>query len=204
MLENFWTFWIYIYIDIAVLLAFAVWGIWFYLFDTRVRLFTFYPNRQIKLSRVKPKNDVIATYDKNTETNKLYTINKKFIYFMRNRIPYAFYWDNIPIPLNMMDKNKFDKKELELIKKINKKAPIHMDIEEPSKLLKKDIEIDTAETFFRVLHTNFTLNLLKKPQDFKKAIKWTVILIGIGIALAVILHFTGVIDLGEFLGATAK
>jgi hypothetical protein len=74
----------------------------------------------------------------------------------------------------------------------------------PSKKLKENIEIDTAETFFRVLHTNFTLNLIKPPSDMKKAIKWTIILICIGIAIALVLHFTGVIDLMQILTGKAS
>jgi len=201
-MENFLSFWIYIFIDIIVLIGFSIWAIWFYLFDTRLRLTVFYPNRQMKTIRVKIKNEITNILDKNTNTNKLYTINKKFIYFKNGRIPHAFYWDNIPIPLNMNNEIKLEKKEIDLIKKINEKYPIQIDIEEPSKMLNKDVEIDTSETFFRILHTNFTLNLLKKPQDMKKAIKWTIILIIIGIGIALILHFTGVINLFEILRTT--
>jgi len=202
MAYGFLDFWLYIIIDIIVLVAFGIYWLWFNIFDTRLRIYLIYPDKQIKLCRRKIKNDLVEIYDENTKTHKLYTVNKDFIYYRRGRIPYAYYWDNIPIPLDLTEKLKFSDEEILLVKKINKKYPIQIDIQKPNTKFKKDIEIDTAETLFRVLHTNFTLNLLKPPTEFKKAIKWTIILIIIGIGLAIILHFIGVIDLMELLGAT--
>lgn len=206
MAYEFWNFWIFIIIDVIVILGFIGWLIWYNFLDTRLRTYIIYPNKQIKLYKKKIKNELIGIYDKNTARNKIYTVNKDFVYFKNGRIPYAFYWDNIPIPLSLIQDLKLTDKQKEVLKDIEKNLPIQLNLKIPNKKLKdegndKAIEIDTAETFFRVLYTNFTLNLLQPPKDIQKAIKWTAILIGIGIALALILHFLGVIDIMQLLGA---
>ena len=200
MAYGFLDFWLYIIIDIVVLIVGGGYFLWFTYFDVRLRVYLVYPNKQIRLYRRKIKNDLIEIYDDNTKSHKLYTVNKDFIYFRNGRIPFAYYWDNIPIPIDLAEKLKFSDEEILLIKKINSKYPIQINIHKPNTKFKKDIEIDTAETLFRVLHTNFTLNLLKPPTEFRKAVKWTIILIIVSVGLAIILHFMGVIDLMELLG----
>lgn len=197
----FWNFWIFIVIDILVIIGFLGWCFWFFFLDTRLRLFIIYPNKQISIFKKKIKNDVVDIYDKNSNTHKLYTVNKNFIYYRMGRIPHAFYWNNIPIPENITQQLNFTPEQLNLLKQIDKKYPIQIDISKPNTKLKHNIELDTADTFFRVLNTNFTLNLLKPSTDIKKAVKWTVILIVVAIILALILHFLGVIDVMQLLGA---
>lgn len=207
---GFWNFWIFIIIDCVLLLSFIGWFVYYNFFDTRLRTYVFYPNKQFDIFRKNIKNEIIDTHDKNTNTNKTYTVNRDYIYYKNGRIPYAFYWNNIPIPLNMYDSpeipEKIQKEVKNLIIQINNKLSNYttkqINIVMPSKKLKQNIEIDTAESFFRVLHTNFTLNLIKPPTELKKAIKWTAILIGVGIAIALILHFLGVIDIMQILGAS--
>ena len=205
MAYGFLDFWLYIIIDGVVLLAFGGWWFWSNFLDNRLRVYLIYPNKQVKMCKRKIKNNLIDIYDEDTKTRKLYTVNRDFIYYRKGRIPYAYYWDNIPIPVDLNNKDlKFTDEEKILIKKINKKFPTQINIQQPNTKLKDDVEIDTAETLFRVLHTNFTLNLLKPPTEFKKAIKWTIILIIVGCGLALILHFMGVIDIMELLGSTPK
>lgn len=204
MALGFLDFWLYILIDVVVLLVGGGYFFWFNYLDTRLRVYLIYPDKQVKLCRRKIKNELIEIYDDNTKTHKVYTINKDYIYYRKGRIPYAYYWDNIPIPIDLTQKLKFTDEEIRVVKQINRKYPFQININQPNLMLSKTIPLDTSETFFRILHTNFTLNLLKPPTEFKKAIKWTIILIVIGVVIAVMLHFLGVIDLMEILGATPK
>lgn len=166
----------------------------------------------MKIFKSEIKNSTATIYDKKTDTHKTYPINKKFIKYVRGRIPYTFFWDNIPIPLELIEKEKYYKQftpiEIKLIKKINERTPIQIDIDQPTKIMKNNkvdvIEIDTCETFFSVLHTNFTLNLLKKPSDMGKAVKWGMILISIAVILAIVLHSMGIIDINQLLTGTAQ
>lgn len=207
---GFWNFWIFIIIDIVLILSILGYVIYYNFFDKRLRTFIFYPNKQLEVKRKNIKDEVISMLDRNTGKNKAYTVNRDFIYFKNGRISYAFYWNNIPIPLNMSDFPEMpDKKKKELTELINKSNIIlrqydykQIEVNIPSKKLSKSIEVETAETFFRLLYTNFTLNLIKPPKDLQKAIKWTAILIAIAIGIAVILHFLGVIDIMQFVGAT--
>lgn len=201
---NYFT--IFIYIDILLVLAIIGYTIFHFFFDTKLRVFIIKPNKQITIYRLKIINDTITIKDKVTNTNKTYTINRDFIYYKFGRIPYTFFWDNIPIPLDLQEDNNInlDKKEITVLNKIYSKLGIQININKPTSQLKKNINIDTAETFFRILHTNFTLNLLKPPKEFKEAIKWMMIFITIGVIIATILHFTGVINLGEILGTTTS
>lgn len=209
MALTFFGFWIYILIDAIMLLAFLGYFIYHNFFDTRLRVFKFYSNKQFEIYRKKIKDESVDVIDSNTDKPHTYTVNRNYIYYNKGRIPYAFFWNNIPIPINMYDSPEIPEKIQKEVKilinqindKINKYSTKQINVEMPTKKLKENIEIDTAETFFRVLHTNFTLNLIKPPTEFKKAIKWTIILISIGIAIALILHFTGVIDITQILGA---
>ena len=194
------SFWIYIIIDIVLIIG--VLGFWLYnnFFDTRAIIFFIYPDRQIKMFKVKIVKDTITYYGKPEQT---YTVNNNMLLFNRRR-PYLFYYYGNPIACNILEQieDKLTPDEVKFIKKLNTKHNKQFALEEPTKWMneKKTVSFDSAETLFRILNTNFTMNLIKPPNDFKQAIKWTVILIAVGIFIAVILHFTGVIDIFELLG----
>ena len=60
----------------------------------------------------------------------------------------------------------------------------------------------TSQEIHKLLDTNFTMNLITPKIDVKKFVLGTAILIGIVIIVAVILHFTGVIDLASIIQET--
>lgn len=206
------TFYIILGIEGVLALLFGLRILYLKFFDNRLRAVMFYPTKEITITIKKCREDIFNIEDSVTKRKETYTLNKEYIYYKDGHIPYAFFWNNIPIPINMLNNPIIPKNEELKIKKhlneinsiIKKYDMTQFKVNIPSKKFNDSIEIETAETFFRLLNANFTLNLLKPPKEFKEAIKWTMIFIMIGIGILLLLHFTGQIDLIKILGITPK
>ena len=99
--------------------------------------------------------------------DKIYVLDKKAIYRRFLKIPYAFYYSNNPNPI--------------IINKQEKKKGVTANY--------------TAQELHHLLDVNYTLNLIRPNVNTKKIIMGTAILIAVAIVGALILHFTGVIDI---------
>ncbi len=100
-----------------------------------------------------------------------YTIDKEAVYRRFFKIPYSFYFVNNPNPIKFEKQNK-------------------------GKTVKT---IYSAQELHDLLEVNMTLNLIKPKINVKKLVIGTTIMIIIAVIIALILQFTGVVDLQSFL-----
>jgi len=193
---------VYIIIDIVLICGIIFYWFWNNFLDTRARVHFIFPDKQLKIFKVKLNKDILSYVD--GKIKQTYTVNSDLIFF-RRRQPFIFYFFGNPVPVNLLENLEVEKltpNEIKLLKGLDKRFNIQLEIKEPSRWLDKakTVSVDSAETLFRILHTNLTLNLIKSPTDIRKTIKWTLILIIAGIGIAIMLHLIGVIDIYAILG----
>jgi len=192
----------YIIIDIALICGILFYWFWNNFLDTRARVHFIFPDKQLRIFKVKLNKDTLSYVD--GKIRQTYTVNRDLIYF-RRRQPFVFYFFGNPVPINLLELLKIEKltpNEKKVLNSLDKRFNLQLELKEPSRWLNqaKTVAIDSAETLFRILYTNLTLNLIKSPTDLKKTIKWTLILIVGAVGMAIVLHLVGVINIYDILG----
>ncbi len=176
---------------LAIALIAGVWvGAYYTWLDKRLRVLMFNSKSGLDFFKTNLIDDNRFRY-----MGGVYMVDKKAIYRRFFRIPYSIYFFGNPNPM-MIDKQTTDKK-------INK-IKVEVVDEKTGKTIIKEIEdvqvIYTAQELHNLLEVNYTLNLIKPPVNVKKVIMTLGIVIAVGIIALLILHFTGVVDIRDFLG----
>ena len=187
---NIIIYWVSGFILALALIA-GVWiGIYYTWLDKRLRVLMFNSKSGLDFFKTNLIDDNRFRY-----MGGVYMVDKKAIYRRFFRIPYSIYFFGNPNPM-MIDKQTTDKK-------INK-IKVEVVDEKTGKTIIKEIEdvqvIYTAQELHNLLEVNYTLNLIKPPVNVKKVIMTLGIVIAVGIIALLILHFTGVVDIRDFLG----
>lgn len=103
---------------------------------------------------------------------KTYVFDEKAVFIRSARLPYCFYYFNNPKPIIIKPEQQ------------------------------KDGYVYTGQEINKLLETDFTLKLLTPKVNVKKIALGLFILIAVGIIVLVILHFMGIINIGELIGGT--
>lgn len=218
-------FWIPISINVLVI-ALLIWKkVYDKFFDKRAWVQIFFPDNQIAERKAHIVNNSVTIFFKWLNESRTYTVNEKNIKYFGHK-PLVQVWDNNPLTMEhkKVFKKVLKEEEIKTIDTIFSKLQNQLDVLPPpitimketikeqkeiSKELKgkdknKDIEKENkmvgilmAAELFKLTHTNLTMGLWNKPQDRNSVINWLMILIVGGGIILVILHFTGVINLGE-------
>ncbi len=223
-MAEFMTTWFPIIINVILILVLVGKKLYDKFFDRKAYIQIFFPDNQIAERKAHIINNSVTVFFKWANEDRTYTVNEKNIKYFGHK-PLVQVWDNNPLTVEhkkVLEKT-LDKKDIETMDKILNKLndqidvippPIHfireMVKDEKDKLNKKDktsileeqqkIAVIRASELFKLAYTNLTLGLWNKPKDTQRLINYTVILIVVGVILLMILHFSGVINLPEFLG----
>jgi len=161
---------------------------WSFLRNGKARIIILYEDNAYKELYRKLKEDYIITIKE-----KKYMIIPKCI--IKGKYPTLIYYYNNPMPINFEGQAS----------KISSKM-----LYDPKSFSQLDDEMKNtlANTYIdaKALHVAFTSNLINKMYSENKmsAKNWIIIIIVVMIAVLIILHFTGVINIMEILGVAQK
>ena len=92
---NFWVYiWIFVGVDILLVLAGIWWLVWAMFFDKRLRVTIHNAKGHVSMHKVNTKKDGTFTVNGGS-----YVIDKECIYRKFTRVPHSYYWENNPKPI---------------------------------------------------------------------------------------------------------
>lgn len=228
MAQPFLTFWFPIIINIVVIIILVCKKVYDKFFDKKAWVQIFFPDNQVAERKAHIINNSVTIFFKWLGETRTYTVNEKNIKYFGHK-PLVQVWDNNPLTMEhkkVLEKT-LTKQEIETIDKIFNKLQTQLDITPPPITIMKEtikeqkekidpknkdklsetnksIAVLQASELFKLTYTNLTMGLWNKPQDRQKLINWMIILIVVGALILLILHLSGVINVGEFLGMPKK
>ena len=136
-------------------------------------------DKRIRIVMIHPDKKIsiskhnITNGERFNKDNKTYVFDEKAVFIRGTRIPYCIYYYNNPKPILIMQEK-------------TGKTEYHF----------------TGQEISKMLETDFTLKLLTPKVNVKKIAMGIAMLVAVGIVVLVVLHFTGVIDLGQLIQQT--
>lgn len=232
MVYGFWDFWVYIVVNIAVLVYVLGKRVYQKFFDKRAFVFIFFPDKQVAERRVEIIDNSVTIYFKHSKETRTYTVNDKDLNYF-NHVPIVMVWDNNPLSLRFkkdIEANISKEENEQFLTILNKLYASMKPVPPPLVLMKSDLEktlpfdkkgeenkkgkeqvskedkefaVLSARELWGMAHTNLTMGIWNKAENgLKKVWDSTKWLIIGAVVIGAILHLTGTIDIWSLLGAT--